>query len=280
MEKRRKRERKKERKQELLFSRERARANRSSGETLRIACCIFRAAQRRAVAFQSTRARRLKSGRFGNTTVLIHCAYSCNRLEKERDACSVPTQPLAVTMPVETDKNVVAAFFFWFCAARSRAPCVYFQRKGHKPHFLRRFPSLLMSKGSMRFRRNEQRQKCPSAPSNATLGADGDVAFVFFLLSVFSQAYLCPRRSTNQDGAEEDRSCPCSRGGHDEGSRTGVLSSYYSSFRQRGGSYLRGRKYLSALFFRIPFRRLLPLFVDLAPRSPSRAKKLAATNSG
>ena len=38
--------------------------------------------------------------------------------------------------------------------------------------------------------------------------------------------------------------------------------------------------YLSSLFFRIPFRRLLPLFVDLAPRSPSRAKKLAATNSG
>ena len=33
-------------------------------------------------------------------------------------------------------------------------------------------------------------------------------------------------------------------------------------------------------FFEFPFRRLLPLFVDLAPRSPSRAKKLAATNSG
>ena len=168
--KRRQRERKKERKQELLFSRERARAVRSSGETLRIACCIFRAAQRRAVAFQSTRARRLRSGRFGNITVLIHGTYSCNHLEKERDACSVPTQPLAVTMPVETDKNVVAAFFFWFCAARSRAPCVYFQRKGHKPDFLRRFPSLLMSKGSKCFRRNERRQKCPSAPSNATVG--------------------------------------------------------------------------------------------------------------
>ena len=163
MEKRRQRERKKERKQELLFSRD---ANRSSGETLRTACCIFRTAQRRAVAFQSTRARRFRSARFGNITVLIHGTYSCNHLEKERDACSVPTQPMAVTMPVETDKNVVAAF----CAARSRAPCVYFQRKGHKPDFLRRFPSLLMSKGSMRFRRNERRQKCPSAPSNATVG--------------------------------------------------------------------------------------------------------------
>ena len=117
-----------EKKQELLFSRERARAKRSSGETLRTACCIFRAAQRRAVAFQSTRARRLRSGRFGNITVQIHGTYSCNHLEKERDACSVPTQPLAVTMPVETDKNVVAAFFFWFCAARSRASCLYFQR--------------------------------------------------------------------------------------------------------------------------------------------------------
>ena len=82
-------------------------------------------------------------------------------------------------MPVETDKNVVAAFFFWFCAARSRAPCVYFQRKDHKPHFLRRFPSLLTSKGSMCFRRSERQQKCPSAPSNATVGADGDVAIVF-----------------------------------------------------------------------------------------------------
>ena len=51
-----------EKKQELLFSRERARANRSSGETLRTACCIFRAAQRRAVAFQPTRARRFRSG--------------------------------------------------------------------------------------------------------------------------------------------------------------------------------------------------------------------------
>jgi hypothetical protein len=38
-----------EKKQELLFSREHA--NCSSGETLRTACCIFRAAQRRAVAF-------------------------------------------------------------------------------------------------------------------------------------------------------------------------------------------------------------------------------------
>ena len=190
MEKRRQRERKKERKQELLFSRERARADRSSGETLRIACCIFRAAQRRAVAFPSTRARRLKSGRFGNITVLIHGTYSCNRLEKERDACSVPTQPLAVTMPVETDKNVVAAFFFWFCAARSRAPCLYFQRKGHKPHFLRRFPSLLMSKGSMCFRRNEQRQKCPSAPSNATVGADRDIA-LFISSSLFSLRHTC-----------------------------------------------------------------------------------------
>ena len=161
------RERKKERKQELLFSRD---ANRSSGETLRTACCIFRTAQRRAVAFQSTRARRFRSARFGNITVLIHGTYSCNHLEKERDACSVPTQPLAVTMPVETDKNVVAAFFFWFCAARSRASCLYFQRKGRKPHFLRRFPSLLMSKGSKCFRRNERQQKCPSAHSNATVG--------------------------------------------------------------------------------------------------------------
>ena len=190
-------------------------------------------------------------------------------------------------MPVETNDNDVAAgvFFFWFCAACSRATCVYFQRKGHRPHFLRRFPSLLTSKGSMRFRRNERRQKCPSAPSNATVGRRRR-RHCFFFLSIFSQAYLCPRRSTNQDGAEEERSCPCPRGGHDErkfaaeGSGTGGLSSYYSSFRQRGGSYLRGRKYLSALFFRIPFRRLLPLFVDLAPRSPSRAKKLAATNSG
>ena len=165
------RERKKERKQELLFSRERARANRS-GETLRTACCIFRAAQRRAVAFQSTRALRFRSGRFGNITELIYGTSSCNHLEKERDACSVPTQPLAVTMPVETNDNDVAAgvFFFWFCAARSRAPCVYFQRKGRKPHFLRRFPSLLTSKGSMCFRRNERQQKCPSAPSNATVG--------------------------------------------------------------------------------------------------------------
>ena len=234
MEKRRQRERKKERKQELLFSRERA--NRSSGETLRTACCIFRAAQRRAVAFQSTRARRLRSGRFGNITVQIHGTYSCNHLEKERDACSVPTQPLAVTMPVETDNVVAAAIFFWFCAARSRAPRVYFQRKDHKPHFLRPFPSLLTSMGSMCFRRSERQQKCPSAPSNATVGADGDVAIVFFFLSVFSQAYLCPRRSTNQDGAEEERSCPCPRGGHDErkfaaeGSGTGGLSSYYSSF--------------------------------------------------
>ena len=102
--------------------------------------------------------------------------------------------------------------------------------------------------------------------------ADRDVAIVFFFLSVFSQAYLCPRRSANQDGAEEERSCPCPRGGHDErkfaaeGSGTGGLSSYYSSFR-RGRSYLRGRKYLSALFFRIPFRRLLPLFVVLTLRS-------------
>ena len=159
-----------EKKQELLFSRERARANRSSGETLRTACCIFRAAQRRAVAFQSTRARRLKSGRFGNITVLIHGTYSCNHLEKERDACSVPTQPMAVTMPVETDNVVAAAIFFWFCAARSRAPRVYFQRKDHKPHFLRPFPSLLTSMGSMCFRRSERQQKCPSAHSNATVG--------------------------------------------------------------------------------------------------------------
>ena len=78
------------------------------------------------------------------------------------------------------------AFFFWFCAARSRAPCLYFQRKGHKPHFLRPFPSLLTSKGSMCFRRSERQQKCPSAPSNATVGADGDVAIVFFFLSLFS----------------------------------------------------------------------------------------------
>ena len=179
-------------------------------------------------------------------------------------------------MPVETDKNVVAAFFFWFCAARSRAPRVYFQRKDHKPHFLRPFPSLLTSMGSMCFRRSERQQKCPSAPSNATVGADGDVAIVSFFLSVFSQAYLCPRRSANQDGAEEERSCPCPRGGHDErkfaaeGSGTGGLSTYYSSFRRRGGSYLRGRKYLSALFFRIPFRRLLPLFVVLTLRSNKR----------
>ena len=107
--------------------------------------------------------------------------------------------------------------------------------------------------------------------------ADGDVAIVFFLLSVFSQAYLCPRRSTNQDGAEEERSCPCPRGGHDErkfaaeGSGTGGLSSYYSSFRRGGRSYLRGRKYLSALFFRIPSRRLLPLLVVLTLRSATIA---------
>jgi hypothetical protein len=166
--------------------------------------------------------------RFGNITDLIHCTLSYNHLEKERDACSVPTQPLAATMPVETDNDVAAAF----CAARSRAPCVYFQRKGRKPHFLRRFPSLLTSKGSMRFRRNERRQKCLSAPSNATVGADGDVAIVFFFLSVFSQAYLCPRRSTNQDGAEEERSCcPCPRGGHD-------------GKEMRGGREWNGRSFL------------------------------------
>jgi hypothetical protein len=167
--------------------------------------------------------------RFGNITELLHCTSPCNHLEKERDACSVPTQPLAVTMPVETDNVVAAAIFFWFCAARSRAPRVYFQRKDHKPHFLRPFPSLLTSMGSMCFRRSERQQKCPSAPSNATVGADGDVAIVSFFLSVFSQAYLCPRRSANQDGAEEERSCPCPRGGHDErkfaaeGSGTGGL---------------------------------------------------------
>ena len=63
-----------------------------------------------------------------------------------------------------------------------------------------------------------------------------------------------------------------------EGSGTGGPSD--SSSLRRGRSYLRGRKYLSALFFRIPSRHLLPLFVDLALRSPSRAKMLAATNSG
>ena len=129
----------------------------------------------------------------------------------------------------------------------------------------------------MCFRRNERRQKCPSAPSNATVGADGDVAIVFFFLSVFSQAYLCPRHSTNQDGAEEERSCPCPRGGHDErkfaaeGSGTGGLSSSYSSFRRRGGSYLRGRKYLSALFFRIPFCCLFLLFSRFVPTTATIA---------
>ena len=47
--------------------------------------------------------------RFGNITELIHCTYSCNHLEKERHACSVPTQPLVGTMPVETNDNDVAA---------------------------------------------------------------------------------------------------------------------------------------------------------------------------
>ena len=84
--------------------------------------------------------------------------------------------------------------------------------------------------------------------------ADGDVAIVFFFLSVFSQAYLCPRHSTNQDGAEEDRSCPYPRGRHDEGSRTGGLSSYYSSFRLRGGSYTCVEESTCLLsFFEFPF---------------------------
>jgi hypothetical protein len=140
MEKRRQRERKKERKQELLFSRERARAVRSSGETLRIACCIFRAAQRRAVAFQSTRARRLRSGRFGNITVQIHGTYSCNHLEKERDACSVPTQPLAVTMPVETNDNDVAAGVFLLVLRRTFAcPMRILPRKRSQAAFLAAF---------------------------------------------------------------------------------------------------------------------------------------------
>jgi len=42
----------------------------------------------------------------------------------------------------------------------------------------------------MCFRRNERQQKCPSAPSNATVGADGDVA-IFFSSSLFSLRRTC-----------------------------------------------------------------------------------------
>jgi hypothetical protein len=117
-----------------------------------------------------------------------------------------------------------------------------------------------MSKGSMCFRRNEQRQKCPSAPSNATVGRPRRRHCFFLPLFVFSQASPCPRRSTNQDGAEEERSFPCPRGGHDkrkfaaEGSGTGGLSSYYSSFRRRGGSYTCVEESTCLLsFFEFPF---------------------------
>ena len=102
----------------------------------------------------------------------------------------------------------------------------------------------------------------------------------FFFLSVFSQAYLCPRRSTNQDGAEEERSCPCPRGGHDErkfaaeGSGTGGLSSYYSSFRLRGGSYTCVEESTCLLsFFEFPFVAccLFLLFSRLVPTSATIA---------
>jgi len=135
------RERKKERKQELPLSRERARANRSSSETLRTACCIFRAAKRRAVDFPSTRARRFRSGRYGNITELIHCTYSRNYLEKERDACSVPTQPLAVTMPVETNDNDVAAGVFLLVLRRMFAcPMRILPKKRSQAALLAAFP--------------------------------------------------------------------------------------------------------------------------------------------
>ena len=146
-------------------------------------------------------------------------------------------------------------------------------KKRSQAAFLAAFPNSADVKGIDAFSAQRAKTKVSFGTFQCDRGSQRRRRHCFFFLSVFSQAYLCPCRSTNQDGAEEERSCPCPRGGHDErkfaaeGSGTGGLSSYYSSFRQRGGSYLRGRKYLSALFFRIPFRRLLPLFVVLTLRS-------------
>ena len=184
------RERKKERKQELLFSRERARANRSSGETLRIACCIFRAAQRRAVAFQSTRARRLKSGRFGNITVLIHGTYSCNHLEKERDACSVPTQPLAETMPVETIDNVAAGIFLLVLRRTFACPMRILPKKRSEAALLAAFPISADVKGIDAFSAQRAKTKvsfgtfqCDSGPT--------ETSPLFFSSSLFSLRRTC-----------------------------------------------------------------------------------------
>ena len=211
--------------------------------------------------------------RFGNITELLHCTSPCNHLEKERDACSVPTQPLAETMPVETIDNVAAGIFLLVLRRTFACPMRILPKKRSEAAFLAAFPISAGVKGIDVFPAQRETAKV----SFGTLQWRRRRRHCFFFLSVFSQAYLCPRRSANQDGAEEERSCPCPRGGHDErksaaeGSRTGGLSSYYSSFRRGGRSYLRGRKYLSALFFRIPSRRLLPLLVVLTLRSATIA---------
>ena len=83
---------------------------------------------------------RFRSGRFGNITELIYGTYSCNHLEKERDACSVPTQPLAVTMPVETNDNDVAASVFLLVLRRTyTCPMRILPRKRSQAAFLAAF---------------------------------------------------------------------------------------------------------------------------------------------